>query len=952
MKKFSTLIQRSLILLLVSLLSTGSIYAQRTGAVSGKMVDASNGEPLFFGNVSIKGTAIGTVTDEYGRFELERIPSGQQIIVLSYIGYNPKEVTVVVEPGETEDIGTHELTIQSVMGEEVTVTAQLRGQASAINQQVKSNTIVNVVSKEKIEEVPDANAAESISRLPGITLSRSGGEGSQVTVRGVSPRFNSITINGQQIPATGVNDRSVNLSMISSDLLDGIEVYKAITPDMDADAIGGNVNLVTKTADAGGIQGRVHLETGYSSLIENIGSYRGAFTLGNRFFDEKFGVIIGANYHRANRNADFFEGDYELTGDGGYRGNRTTLRNVTEWRDRYGASATLDYKFKNGEIVFDHVYSETSRDIVQQGMGARPTISVIEISMNKRENLISLNSSNLRGDFEIFGAMDLSFNLGRSKSTNETPYSFGAGAEKESGLTPEADAAAPLDMMRYARFDLQGPPPYPPFYGGHGAGRYYQLIEDLNYTGQLDLKLPFALGTWISGNIKFGGKFRYKERDRFTESHFIFDWEAYNIAFNQNFPQFNDNDGLYPSAQFIDPDYVVYDSPFEDHNDIPFVFDEDLITSINERMTQLDSLWRPNNNDKYNTYNATELITAGYLMAEIKLGTRVTLIPGFRYENTALDFTGFSGLQRNNDWRISGSDTSATNSIGEFLPMVHLKYEFVDGFSLRLAATKTLSRPNFTNLLPFEQIRIENRRSVVFGSIDLKLPTAWNYDAMLSWFSKFGYVAVGAFYKEIYDIDVRVSFIDYSDPETNPYYNYKVTSPINLDQTTTIYGGEIEVQTNLRFLPKPLDGFVLSGNLTVMDSESYYPFFYTAYPPPDYQAVTEDSFRIESTQGQADFVANFTVGYEKGGFSGRVSMNYQGPKFYRLGASPFQDEYEDEYIRWDAAASYKFNEHWQVLVNLINFTNEAEREYMYTPEQPNNIEYYGWQANLGVRYNF
>ncbi|MFW5877615.1 MAG: TonB-dependent receptor [bacterium] len=934
-------------LLALAFLFTSFSFAQRNGIITGQLLDASNGEPLIFANVALEGTSVGTVTDEDGFFTLNGISPGNYTLVMSYIGYQTEETAVTVTAGETTDIGEHQLNFASVMGEEVVVTAQLRGQAYAINKQVKSNNIVNVVSKERIEEVPDANAAESLSRLPGITLGRSGGEGSQVTIRGVSPRFNSVTVNGQTMPATGANDRSVNLSMVSSDLLDGIEVFKAITPDMDGDAIGGSVNLVTRTANEG-LQGRVHVESGYHSLIDDIGTYRGSFTLGNRFFDNKLGVLMGVNYHKANRNVDLFDGDYEVAGAGGYRGNNARFRNVLETRDRYGYSGTVDYQFKRGEIVLDHVFTQTSRDIVTRGMRARPTISVIGLEFNKTENELLLNSTNLRGEFDLFPSTELTFNFGRSKTSNETPYSYGAGAEKENGLTPEANDAQPLDMFRYANFSLDD------FYGGTGTGKYSSLIEDENYTGQVSIKQSFNLGSWLSGNLKFGGKIKQKQRERNIDSYWIHDWTGYNYVFREKFPEYERDGNLYPVSNFIDRDYTGYDSPFADHNDIPFVFDPDIITEHYDVMTPIDSLYKFNVGSYFDEYEALERITAGYLMAELHLGSKITFIPGFRYENTYLDFTGAKGTQRNNEpFRINKTDTTATNSVGTFLPMVHLRYEFIDGLALRLAATKTLSRPNFLNLTPFTQVTKANQDRVRFGSVDLKIPTAWNYDANLSWFSKYGLISIGGFYKEIYDIDINVRFFDWSGTEdTNPYHGWLVNSPINSDETTIIYGMEMEFQTNFRFLPKPFDGIVISGNYSVMESETYYPFFYVSYPPPDYKPVTEDSSRINSTQGQADFIANMTIGYEKGGFSGRISMNYQGPRLRTSGNTEFQDEYVDEYFRWDASLSYKFNRNWQVLVNLINITNETERQYIYLPEQPSSIQSYGWQANLGIRYRF
>jgi TonB-dependent receptor len=843
------------IFLSIFFLISNFALGQRNGRIAGKIIDASNGEPLSFANVALTGTSIGTISDDEGLFTLSGVPVGDYVLVMRYVGYNTREVEVSVTAGETSDIGIQELEFASIMGEVVTVTGQLRGQASAINQQVKSNRIVNVVSREKIEEVPDANAAESLSRLPGITIGRSGGEGSQITVRGVSPRFNAITINGQTLPSTGANDRSVNLSMVSSDLLDGIEVYKAITPDMDADAIGGTVNLTTKVADAG-LNGRVHLETGYHSLINDIGTYRGSFTASNRILDDKLGLILGGNYHRANRNVDFFDGDYELKGDGGYRGNVAEFVNRLETRDRYGISGALDYKFKNGKIILDHVYSQTTREVVERSMRARPTVSTLQINIGLNENSLVLNSTNLRGDFELFEKLNLAFNFGRSKTSNETPYSFGAGANKESGLTPEADNAQPLDMFRYAKMSLDE------FYGGTGTGKYSSRVNDENYIGQLDFTLPFNISSWLTGDLKFGGKIRQKQRERIVESYSVFDWTLYNLIFRDRFPHYERNGNIYPLSNFIDPDYTTYDSRFEPHNDIPFVFNPDIIREHHDVMTQIDTLFRRNAGDYFQQYDAKERITAGYVMAEIRLGPKVTFIPGFRYENTSLEFTGGSGTTRTNEpFRITIVDTTATNSIGEFLPMFHLKYEFLQGFSLRLAATKTLSRPNFLNLTPFTHRHYANFREVTYGSIELEIPTAWNYDAMFTWFSKYGLLSVGGFYKEIYDVDINVNFFDYAGTrQTNPWYGWRINSPINLDETTKVYGGEMELQTNLRFLPKPFDGIILSGNYSVIRSEAAYPFYYVDYPEPDYMPTTADSVRILSMQGQANFIANATIG--------------------------------------------------------------------------------------------
>ncbi len=150
-------------------------------------------------------------------------------------------------------------------GEEVVVTAQARGQLAAINQQLSSNTIKNVVSADRIQDVPDVNAAESVARLPGISLIRSGGEGQKVAIRGLSPKYNVTMVNGVRMQSTDRDDRSVDLNMIAPNILSGIEVTKALTADMDADAVGGTVNLrIGKAAE--GLKGNFSVQGGYGSV--------------------------------------------------------------------------------------------------------------------------------------------------------------------------------------------------------------------------------------------------------------------------------------------------------------------------------------------------------------------------------------------------------------------------------------------------------------------------------------------------------------------------------------------------------------------------------------------------------------------------------------------------------------------------------------------------------------
>jgi hypothetical protein len=223
-------------------------FSYAAGRISGKVTDAVTGEALIGANIIIVGTSLGTASDVEGKYIISSVPEGKHIIKVSYIGYEPKETEVEIKDNQHIQIN-FELDVVSVAAQEVVITAQASGQNEAINKQLSSENIVNVVSSARIQELPDANAAESIGRLPGISLVRTGGQATQVVIRGLSPEYNQITINGVPVPSNESGDRrSIDMRMISSSSLGSIEVYKTNTPDMDAAVLGGTVNLGIRKA--------------------------------------------------------------------------------------------------------------------------------------------------------------------------------------------------------------------------------------------------------------------------------------------------------------------------------------------------------------------------------------------------------------------------------------------------------------------------------------------------------------------------------------------------------------------------------------------------------------------------------------------------------------------------------------------------------------------------------
>ena len=235
--------------LLIMMASTAMIFGQNA-TLTGTVKDSSNGNALVGANVFISGTSLGAAATDDGLFTINNIKPGSYKVKGSYIGYKSKEIEIELAEAKKyeQDFFLEYTTIE---GQTVVVMSQAKGQMDAINRQLKAKSIKNIVSSDRIQELPDANAAETVARIPGVSIRREGGEGNKVVIRGLSPKYNKITVNGTNLPATDEDDRSTDLSMVSQYMLDGIEVTKAGTPDQEADALGGTINFKLRKADAG-----------------------------------------------------------------------------------------------------------------------------------------------------------------------------------------------------------------------------------------------------------------------------------------------------------------------------------------------------------------------------------------------------------------------------------------------------------------------------------------------------------------------------------------------------------------------------------------------------------------------------------------------------------------------------------------------------------------------------
>ncbi|MEZ4826501.1 MAG: TonB-dependent receptor [Bacteroidia bacterium] len=974
------------------------------GSIYGIITDGQSGQPLAYAAAGIRSLNIGTTSDAQGRFRLIQIPPGNYDVEFRYLGYKTDTIQVTVNSGEEVQLEVV-LSPEGVTLQTVELTAQREGQAAAINQQINANTIVNVVSKEKLQELPDQNAAEAVGRLAGVSLYRDGGEGQQVTVRGISPRFNNITINGERLPSTDPESRSVDLSMISPDMLAGIELYKAIRPDMDGDAIGGTVNFSIRKASSG-FQMNGRAMGGYNGLKNDPTLFRSNLSVSNRFAKDKIGIIATGNFQRANRSSEFLSTDYVYQGVNAQTGtpiikiDNLNLGDRLETRDRTGGSITADYTFnKNHEILLSSSMGYSTRDELRYRRRYRVTNAYQEFDVLKRNSSTLLLSNSLSGKHH-FGSLDFTWQGSVSSSDQNTPYALSGRFRELSAISsqPKDNTIESIpgifknSLSRTIMYDSQF--------------ETSKVDEDIR-TFQADLKHNFKLSNKINGYVKAGGKYRNFIRARDQSAVFInpylpvdnpaldnpelFIRNAAGEILMANFIGDYTNDGYYggkfdilpgTSAQrdtFLTPvqgvDLAAYNALFgtsyKEGDQIPYKghIDMDKIRRFYERYKDADNGYHINQEADLEDYDANETITAGYAMTEINFGERLMLMGGVRYENTHQEYTSRTGSPKGEDEGGTGFldlvDVSSTQGYDDFLPMAHLRYKATRWMDLRLAYTRTLARPNFFNLVPWERINVAER-VIDRGKPDLLHTNANNYDAFLSFYNKFGLLTIGGFYKELENIDyVRTrTIVDGGD-----FKGFSVTEPDNVDGISTVRGVEIDLQANLRPLGGFWSGIIIGANLTLARSQTYYPLFdveTTFIPtPPFFVTIVTDTVRSGPIVGQANVIGNFTLGYERKGFSGRISMIYQsaalspgnpgiGSSGSGVGSIPEEDYYDASFTRFDLALKQRIDKKgkWTVMFNMNNISNTPERAFQGTINQLQQEEFYGFTADLGLMFKF
>jgi TonB-dependent receptor len=949
-----------------------------TGHINGIVADAKTGERLAGANVLVVGTGKGAVTDLNGRFLIVSLPPGSYTIRATFIGYKTEEKHAEFQGDSSVEID-FKLGAVAIEGSEVVVTAQAAGQNAAINQQLSSNQIVNVVSAAKIQELPDQNAAESVGRLPGVSVLRNGGEGTELVIRGLAPKYNQISVDGIQMSSSNPTDRSADLSGIASDMLGSIKVFKTVTPDLDANVIGGIVEFGLREARLGdpGTPGfNVLAQGGYKNLPDaynKFNNYKYVVTAEERFLNDDFGVLAQVDLERENLTSNELGATYTHHSNSTIDYTLLSLNLYDTQRDiqRRNAALVLDYRLPEGKIKLTNFFGSGLSDV-------QPRQELFDLS-GTNNRYFSISDQNGEGrsvtngiEFEnAFPLFQVNAKLSSAYSDSRDPadwtiefYQGSAGLGQFTNQ-PNVD---PRNVPPAANDDLSSTTLFL-----LSSNRYFSKTQA--FTGSVDVKSNVTISDEINAEIKAGGSYRYHTR------YFVQDvYDGGGLTFggsqvvnNLIINHFGLPPGVLfkiPISYFTDPHYSYGTFLGGDYKMIaPLNYGmmaqmADLMRSSVQYIADnggMQAYARDNYLSTTNNYSGSENQSALYLMTILNIGPEITLTGGVRYQDLRTRYTGARGIESRNSFNAYNFyDTTVTQDHGYFLPDVSLKYKPLPWFDIRLSYTNTLAYPDYNAIVP----RIDvGAGAIAWNNYALNPTRSANFDASVSFYdNSIGLFTVGGFWKQIRDLIYPWTFsvsganaLQYFPPSllngSVPQATYPVNTYVNDASLIRDYGMELDWETHFWYLPGVFSGLVLGVNYTHIFSKAEYP----------YQVVSSNGRTVNYIDTsfsdrllyQPNNIFNLSLGYDYMAFSARVSLLYDdniftGPNFW-----PQLRSYTAAYRRWDL--SLKQGLPWfgvEVFGNLYNINSANDVSIIQKGSVPQSEQDYGMTGNLGLRVKF
>ena len=939
-------------------------------SISGTVTDVSKAV-IPEARVVVSPGNVATTTNATGNFTVANLTAGTYTLTLTAPGFTPHTEAVKLAAGQAQTLN-FVLQVGSAT-EEVVVTAgsgPTQTMTQAVNAEITSANILNVLPESEIVALPNANIADAAGRMPGVTLQRDEGEGVYVQVRGLDPRLTNVTIDGVTVPAPEVAIRQVDLATIPDDMVASLELNKTLSANQDADGIGGSLNLVTKTA---GTKPYAAIETTMGETpIENR-RYMGKVdtTAGMRFgATQRWGVIGGAEYDYNGRGINDIEPDPILDPDGSATPDfdKITLREYRYARLRWGGTSSVDYKLNDHSTIAAHLMLSDFKDWGDKWYYEIKTNKAPSFYESLRRPDLAVGSLSLDGN-HIFKNTWVNWGSAISRSRE-----LNAGGNPEADFAPTSNALnnvsfpagkdgnvsgqAACSFDPNAQFDVYRPQwsanceqASSPMYdlSNYGMTQFIttsgQAVE-LNLQEWAGIGMNYHLGS-RSATLEFGGEFR--------NSH------GFQYAYTPTYDTPADSNGnptilasLFQTG-FADPHY--YDGTY--HNG-PFTDYYRMVDYVakNQGEFPLDQILTHFGSDPAN-FDLTEHVAAGYIMNTIDW-PKFRLQTGLRLEGTRVHALGYlvnpaagpngDGLDNNGNWIGTTPETSGQSYIDP-LPSIQARWQVAPLTALRAVYARGISRPNPYDLVPYI---LDNGAGSVprysIGNPNEQPTHANNFDLLMEQeLRPFGVIQTGYFYKQLADPIVGV-YEPYS--TINPDGSPDLASQNINAAGASVWGFEFSWQQRLNTLPGALSGLGMMANYSYADSHT------NGIPgrtdSPSLIGTARNAFNIEPS-------------YEVGRYQVHTGISFNGPnnnayQWYNNQADPSNDSagpsngpngdnFFYPHLQVDAQLGAQLWRGLELHVDGLNLTNEVFGFYNGQPRYMTQREYYKPTYSVSLRWS-
>jgi outer membrane receptor protein involved in Fe transport len=868
--------------------------------IRGVITDGSTLRPIPGATVMIRNTTRGSSANSRGEFQFENVPVGNYELEIRSIGYVTTVDRVVVQHDDQVITVAAVLVPRPVNSSEIVVQARADRETDVAARATERTapSIVTVMSAQSIGRYPDASTAEIAKRIPGISITRVRGEARDAIVRGMEARYNNTLIDGMKIPSPSTNSRVVQLDYLASDLLQRVEVTKSLTPDMEADAIGGSVNLVMRTAPDSFVL-RARVGTGYNStlLANDLISFRtdsvladplemhgtgyqskpddftrdylkltrgqalpdfiGEFTLGKRYLDQRFGLILcgslqqTSHYSETTRNYDAVDVNNNL-----YlvrRQYRLHGHRKTKW----GASAKVDYIIDaKNDIGLSFTgflrQNKEARLLNDTNLVYSPVLYLGSRTVFQTHLLANLAISG----HDQLGPFDLKWRGGLAIAGQTKPDR--AEFTNSQALVGDSVASSPV---------------------------FYALLRDWQHNDDRELFGGFDMA-WtglsrLGTTFTFGALFRTKDRSNYQNEY-----------------------RLVPL-----PDSL---------RRIPY------FTSIDDQQWEVENT---GGTPQYanNNYTCRENTSAAYVMGMWSWG-EWNVLAGVRTELTVAHYATYDVNE--------SAQISADKNYADVLPSLHIRYALDDKTNLRLSVGESISRPNYFDLVPYNYIGEEFRE---MGNPWLKRTRSINVDLKYETFpGDYQQFSAGAFYKLISDPIEYV--LDLNDPAL------PTIIPKNLGRAANV-GIELVAGTTL------LDYFTIEANYTYTHSAI----------TSDKILFDKNAGKIltiretRPLQGESEHIGNLALAFNRTdwGTFGQLSFAFTGRRVAQVSIYKGYDHYESDFPLLDLSAEQRIarNLSLSLFLRLNNLLNTMYEVHVLNG-QVIEEEQFGRTFTIGFNYQY